>query len=253
MVMACIDGTHSRPLHPVAADWQKSGGIPWQCSSVGRLRASRPAIIVGVKSTVPDSLIRAAEDLFAERGSDAVSLREIITASGVSNASAIQYHFGDRRGLMRAILDKHEPAVDQHRHRLLDAYVAAGQDDMRELARSLVVPLARQLDNSDGGVGYLQLLSDLYNRPNPTFDPAKFDASTHSIHRWRALVMPLLTPEAVRLHRRFDALRFTVSELARRGRSDRRDHRLFTSQLTDLVTALLLAPVSEETHRLLAR
>ena len=124
---------------------------------------------------------------------------------------------------------------------------------MRTLASALVVPLAKELENADGGVGYLQLLSDLYNRPNPTFDPAKFDESAHSIHRWRALVMPLLTPEAVRLHRRFDALRFTVSELARRGRSKRRDHRLFTSQLTDLVTALLLAPVSEETSRLLSR
>jgi AcrR family transcriptional regulator len=206
-----------------------------------------------VKSTVPDSLVRAAEDLFAERGSDAVSLRDIITAAGVSNASAIQYHFGDRRGLVRAILDKHEPAIDRSRGQMLDAYTSAGVDDVRELAKALVLPLARELENPDGGLGYLQLVADLYNRPNPTFDPAKFDESTQSIHRWRALVMPLLTPEAVRLHRRFDALRFTVSELARRGRSNRRDHRLFTSQLTDLVTALLLAPVSDETRRLLSR
>jgi len=56
-----------------------------------------------------------------------------------------------------------------------------------------------------------------------------------------------------RLHRRFDALRFTVSELARRARASRKDHRLFTSQLTDLVVALLTAPVSEETQRLLRR
>ena len=206
-----------------------------------------------MRSAVPDSLIRAAEDLFAERGSEAVSLRDIVTASGVSNASAIQYHFGDRGGLIQAILDKHEPAVDRHRLQLLDTYVAAEVDDMRELASALVLPLAKELENADGGVGYLQLLSDLYNRPNPRFDPAKFDENAHSIHRWRALVMPLLSPEAVRLHRRFDALRFTVSELARRGRSNRRDHRLFTSQLTDLVTSLLLAPVSDETRRLLSR
>jgi hypothetical protein len=31
MVMACIDWTHSRPPHPVAADCQKSGGT----SSIG--------------------------------------------------------------------------------------------------------------------------------------------------------------------------------------------------------------------------
>jgi hypothetical protein len=60
----------------------------------------------------------------------------------------------------------------------------------------------------------------------------------------------MLSTEALRLHRRFDALRFTVSELARRGRTDRKDHRLFTSQLTDLVVAMLTAPVSDETRRL---
>ena len=203
-----------------------------------------------MKSEVPDALIRAAERLFAARGSDAVSLREIIAASGVSNASAVQYHFGDRKGLVRAILAKHDVEIERRRHGLLDAYEAASQPEIRLLAAALVRPLAAELNNDDGGLGYLQLVADLYNRPNPTFDPSALDDRTDSFQRWRALVMPLLTSDAVRLHRRFDALRFTVSELARRGRTGRRDHRLFTSQLVDLVTGLLLAPVSDETRRL---
>lgn len=203
-----------------------------------------------MKSEVPDALIRAAERLFAARGSDAVSLREIIAASGASNASAVQYHFGDRKGLVRAILAKHDVEIERRRHGLLDAYEAAGEPDVRLLAAALVRPLAAELNNEDGGLGYLQLVSDLYNRPNPTFDPSALDDRTDSFQRWRALVMPLLSSDAVRLHRRFDALRFTVSELARRGRTGRRDHRLFTSQLVDLVTGLLLAPVSDETRRL---
>jgi AcrR family transcriptional regulator len=201
-------------------------------------------------SEVPDALIRAAERLFAERGSDGVSLREINAAAGATNASAIQYHFGGRRGLLRALLAKHDVDIEARRHALLDAYDAAGERDVRALAVALVQPLADELANEDGGVGYLQLVSDLYNRPNPTFDPATVDDPATSFTRWRSLVEPLLTPEAVRLHRRFDALRFTVSELARRGRTGRKDHRLFTSQLTDLVTALLSAPVSDETRRL---
>jgi AcrR family transcriptional regulator len=201
-------------------------------------------------SAVPDALIRAAEELFAARGSDAVSLREIVAASGATNASAIQYHFGDRRGLLRAVLAKHEPTIHAARQELLDRYEAAGVDDVRALAAALVEPLANELGNADGGRGYLQLVADLYNRPVPRFAPEAADDPADSITRWRALVMPLLTPEAVRLHRRFDALRFTVSELARRGRGGRTDHRLFSSQLTDLVTALLLAPVSDETRRL---
>lgn len=201
-------------------------------------------------SDVPAALIRAAEQLFAERGSETVSLRDITVASGATNASAVQYHFGGRGGLVRAVLAKHDVEVEQRRHALLDAYEATGVDDVRALAAALVEPLAAELAVADGGPGYLQLVADLYNRPNPTFDPATVDASTASFTRWRALAMPLLTPEAVRLHRRFDALRFTVSELARRARTGRKDHRLFTSQLTDLVTALLLAPVSDETRRL---
>jgi AcrR family transcriptional regulator len=202
-------------------------------------------------SEVPVALIRAAERLFAERGSDAVSLREINATAGATNASAIQYHFGDRRGLIKAVLAKHDVEVDRRRHALLDFYEAQAEADVRALAAALVRPLAAELDNDDGGAGYLQLVADLYNRPNPTFDPAAVDDPTNSFQRWRALVMPLLTPEAVRLHRRFDALRFTVSELARRARAGRKDHRLFTSQLTDLVVALMTAPVSEETKRLL--
>lgn len=201
-------------------------------------------------SDVAEALIRAAERLFAERGSDAVSLREINATAGATNASAVQYHFGDRRGLVRAVLAKHEVEVDRRRHALLDLYEQRTEPDVRALASALVEPLAAELD-CEGGDGYLQLLSDLYNRPNPTFDPSTFEDRTHSIHRWRAAAALALTPEAVRLHRRFDALRFTVSELARRGRSGAKDHRLFTSQLIDLVGALLMSPVSEETRRFL--
>jgi len=201
-------------------------------------------------SDVPDALIRAAERLFAERGSDGVSLREINAEAGASNASAVQYYFGDRRGLVRAVLAKHEVDIERRRHALLDVYEAQGRPDVRSLAAALVEPLAAEL-SSEGGIGYLQLVSDLYNRPNPTFDPDALEDSRQSFQRWRRLAVPLLSPEAVRLHRRFDSLRFTVSELARRGRSGRKDHRLFTSQLTDLVVALLLAPLSDETRKLL--
>jgi AcrR family transcriptional regulator len=202
-------------------------------------------------SSVPDALIRAAERLFAERGSDQVSLREITAEAGATNASAVQYHFGGRRGLIRAVLAKHDAEVERRRHALLDAYEAEQVQDMRVLAHALVQPLADELANDDGGHGYLQLLADLWNRPDPLWDPAILEDSTYSVHRWRALVVPLVTPEALRLHRRFDALRFTVSELARRGRTGRKNHRLFTSQLTDLVTGLLLTPVSDQTRRLL--
>ena len=64
------------------------------------------------------------------------------------------------------------------------------------------------------------------------------------------MLEPLLEQDAVRLHRRFIAIRFTAVELGRRAASGpHADDRLFVSHLIDLVTALLGAPVSEETIR----
>ena len=194
-------------------------------------------------------LISAAEQLFAERGIDGVSLREINRASGAKNAVAVQYHFEDRAGVVRAILEKHRPAVEMRRHELLDEYEAkqASDRDLRTLSAALVRPLADKLADPDGGLEYLQIQAELVNRTNLRRSRSDEDRND-SIQRWRALVGPFLGEDAERLHRRFTAIRFSAAELGRRAASGRhRDDRLFISHLVDLVSALLLAPTSTET------
>lgn len=77
-------------------------------------------------------MISAAEELFAEWGIDGVSLREITAAAGARNASALNYHFGGRTGLLQALLAKHKPAVESRRHTLLDAYDAGADQELRQ-------------------------------------------------------------------------------------------------------------------------
>jgi AcrR family transcriptional regulator len=198
--------------------------------------------------------VSAAEKLLAARGVDRVSLREINRASGARNAVALQYHFGDREGILRAIVRKHYRQVDRQRHQMLDAYEPGSHDGVRELSAALVLPAAAKLADADGGPEYLRIAAELLNRPTGAFDPdTPFDMSA-SIDRWRALVGPFLEQDATRLHRRFTAIRFSAMELGRRAQTaPHRDDRLFTSQLVDLVTALLLAPVSPQTATLAAR
>lgn len=215
-------------------------------------------------TTTKERLIEAAERLFAEHGIDAVSLREINRASGAKNAIAVQYHFSDRAGVVRAILDKHMPDVESRRHAMLDQYeaereVAAADDgvgrdrdaEIRTLAAALVRPLAAKLADPDGGPAFLQIYADLLNRPNPMMRPSAFDARADSFQRWRSLAKPLVEKEAVRLHRRFTSLLHAAVELGRRARSGPHpDDRLFTSWLIDVVAAILAAPVSAETRQL---
>ena len=229
-------------------------------------------------TTTKDRLIEAAERLFAEHGIDAVSLWEINRASGARNAIAVQYHFSDRAGVVRAILDKHMPDVEARRHAMLDQYEAEqdahsdgeahqGHDaqeaheaheahevreaHIRTLASALVRPLAAKLADPDGGPAFLQIYADLLNRPNPHMTPSAFEPGSDSFQRWRKLVKPQVDETAVRLHRRFTSLLHAAVELGRRARSGPHpDDRLFTSWLIDVVAAILAAPVSPETRRL---
>jgi len=196
-------------------------------------------------------LIKAAEQLFAANGIEAVSLREIVRASGARNTAALQYHFGDREGLLRAVLEKHHLDVDTRRQAMLDAYEAEGVADVWSLSRALVQPLAAQLGDPDGGSAYLQILAELVNRPQPVLDPSGLEDPEDSMFRWRELARPLMSEGALRLHRRFVVLRFAVVELGRRADgAPHTDDRLFTSHLIDLVAALLQAPASPQTLRL---
>jgi AcrR family transcriptional regulator len=200
--------------------------------------------------TTTERLISAAEELFASHGIDGVSLREINRVAGAKNASALQYHFRDRDGLLRALMAKHRRDVEARRHAMLDAYEADGREDLRALAGALVRPMAAKLADPDGGPQYLQIMADLMNRPRPVVDPADQDVSA-SIHRWRQLVGRLLDEDVTRLHRRYVSIRFSAVEIGRRARSGpHTDDRLFISDLVDLVTGVLAAPLSDETRRL---
>jgi AcrR family transcriptional regulator len=195
-------------------------------------------------------LLTAAERLFAERGVDAVSLREITRAAGARNVIAVQYHFDDRAGVLTAILAKHLPDVDARRHALLDEVEAAdGPPTARALAGALVRPLAAKLADDDGGPAFLQIYAEMLNRPSPQIRSA--DGEFRSLRRWRAVSEAVVDPQASRLHRRLTAIVYTAVELARRARSaPHTDDRLFTSYLVDVVAAILTAPVSAETTRL---
>src|SRR5215217_4112513 len=90
-------------------------------------------------TTARQLMLDAAEQLFAERGIAAVSLREVGAAAGQRNNSAVQYHFGSREGLVDAVYERRMVPINDERAALL-ASVPDG--DVRRLVEALVVPLA---------------------------------------------------------------------------------------------------------------
>ena len=57
----------------------------------------------GELSKPQERLLDAAEALFAERGFEAVSLRDITLEAG-ANVAAVNYHFGGKENLIGAVL-----------------------------------------------------------------------------------------------------------------------------------------------------
>jgi AcrR family transcriptional regulator len=204
-------------------------------------------------SSTRELIIQAAEKLFAEHGIEGVSLREINRTAGQLNTGAVQYHFGDRDGLVRAILDKHAADLEPRRHALLDQYEAAGMDDMRAMAAAYVFPLASKLEDPDGGREFLRIASEYFTRPATLDELIPVKDHLGSLRRWHEIMDELLPAEQdTWLSFRFPALRFTHVELARRAAGPPRpDNRLFTSHLVDLVTALLTTEPSVQTARIL--
>ncbi len=78
------------------------------------------------RATTPTQLLDAAERLFAERGIDSVSIREIVRASGQANLSAAHYHFGSRDALVAALVERRMRTINALRHRRLDELATSG-------------------------------------------------------------------------------------------------------------------------------
>jgi AcrR family transcriptional regulator len=88
----------------------------------------------GTKNRILD----VAERLFGERGYAATSLRAVTDAAG-ANVAAVNYHFGSKEGLLRAVVDRAMRPVNEERQRLLDGFLAGdGEPEVADLVGAFV-------------------------------------------------------------------------------------------------------------------
>lgn len=123
-------------------------------------------------------LILAAESLFAERGIDNVSLREISATAGQANNAAVQYHFGSKHGLITALTNFRVSQMEGPRGRMLERAQQTGRlKDIFTLLEILCLP---QLDlvNETGQHPYAQFMSQYISRYRPRGLPHASDFNT---------------------------------------------------------------------------
>ncbi|MDC5703817.1 TetR/AcrR family transcriptional regulator [Vibrio europaeus] len=109
------------------------------------------------RNSTKEKILDVAEALFAEHGFKDTSLRTITSKAGV-NLASVNYHFGDKKTLVRAVLDRY-----------LEAFMPAVQDalinlnlnesyEMADVFESLRGPLRNLNDVRPNGTSRFMLL-----------------------------------------------------------------------------------------------
>jgi AcrR family transcriptional regulator len=198
-------------------------------------------------------LMEVAERLFATRGIEAVTLREIQEAAGQSNTSVIRYHFGSRDGLIRALIAYRQASLGPDRKEMLARMRAEGKEaDPRAVVWLLVRPLANSIANGEMFAPFLaRLAEDPRARSDYWPEHVEDDFTQEQLEDVVDAALQDL-PERIRRGRTFQLYISLINVLAAAARSG---HGISEAQLHNYVdtwVGMLTAPVSYETRALMA-
>lgn len=100
------------------------------------------------RSESSETIKAIALKLFAERGVDGVTVREIATAAGQKNHGAVGYYFGSKEALVREIIIDGARIIDERRNNRLDELEAAGgPTTVREVIDTIIYPSLEPFGN----------------------------------------------------------------------------------------------------------
>jgi AcrR family transcriptional regulator len=92
----------------------------------------KPMTELSEKIPTKERIMEVAQRLFAEKGLDGTSMRDITDTAGV-NVASVNYHFGSKDGLISAVFDRHLTPVNDARLSMLDTVEKASPNNPPEL------------------------------------------------------------------------------------------------------------------------
>jgi AcrR family transcriptional regulator len=200
-----------------------------------------------VPRSTKEEIVRAAERLFAARGLDGVSLRQISLEAGTGNHSAVHYHFGSKDQLIRAIFEYRLPHLNERRRILFAQHEPT---DLASVVECYVLPILEQ--GEQDGSHYLSFVAMLQQSADPAVFELRPAEQRGAIREYREQFDRLMSdmPAPLRAHRIAQAITFSVHASAVRERAKATGvvvppFALHVADLLDGIVGFLEAPVSE--------
>ena len=206
-----------------------------------------------------DRLINTAERLFALHGVGGVSLDQIRREAGEKNASALQYHFGTKQALLRAVFEARLTVVNRRRLEILHE-IDMGDGDMalRGCAEALVLPFAEQLSGPGADRYYVRFTAQIYSDPRTDWSELLAGGRNEGVYQVGQALIRLLPelPRAVIRTRLELVVGLIIHSLSDRERAFTANRRgppqstdAFVSLLIDICVGALSAAHSGLTRR----
>ncbi len=117
-------------------------------------------------TSTKERILTAAEALFAQRGFDGASLRQLTAAAGV-NLAAVNYHFGSKEKLVEQVFKRRLDALNQHR--LAELAKVAGKPGTRlEDVLAAYIRPALELSHEGNGSLFMRVLARAFAEHDDT-------------------------------------------------------------------------------------
>lgn len=205
-------------------------------------------------SRTRERLIDEAARAFAQNGVYGASLIDITRRAGQRNRGALHYHFGSRRGVLCAVLERHVGFLADREGELLEIALTRPDDDVKSVVEAIVRPATELAESGWRGRCFLMILSELVEEDPSGLDPAVADALARTGgYAVYGLLAERMAPvsTAVRNERFALATGFILHAVAdrarvlgRRGRRGRPqlEHDEFVENLVSMVAAGMSVP-----------
>lgn len=172
-----------------------------------------------------DRILDAAEELFADHGFAASSLRAITTAADV-NLAAVNYHFGSKEELLGAVLVRRMGPINAERVAILDRLEAEAGDRpvaVEALVDAMLRPAFSAIaELRQHGARFVRLMARTHTEPNADLRTRFLEMFTEVIERYTAAfrrALPQLDDHEVhwRLHFLVGAMAHTLASAQHEG------------------------------------
>ncbi len=138
-----------------------------------------------------DRLLDTAEQLFARHGFEATSVR-MITSGAEANQAAINYHFGSKEELIKAVIARRAIPINRERLELLAQYEQEAGDQppsLEKIFHAFAAPMLKICLSDDGGRHVIKLIGIAHSLDVEKTHEIMFDIFGDVSHRFYQVLL----------------------------------------------------------------